>query len=247
MSTAMSGQVRPRYFLWAGWAALAVVAIGFFRTFLLPTWQGSFHGPMVVYVHGGFVLAWILLFITQTWWIRSRQLSRHRALGLLSVLVAPGVVASTMAIGVFSMRRDLQAGLGEMATSSLLGTFTSPLVFFALVAAALAQRRKPDIHKRLMFMATVAILWPAFFRFRHYFPSVEQPEWVFGFLLPQLFLATAMLADKLRDGRVHPVYWWVGLPFIIEAALENWYFDSPGWRVVAHWLAGWFVLLPDTM
>lgn len=164
-------------------------------------------------------------------------------MGALAGIVAPGVVVSTMAMGVFAMRRDLQAGLGELATSSMLGTFTSPLIVFALVAAAPVQRRQPETHKRLMLLATASILWPAFFHFRHYFPQVPRPDWVFGFLPQQLFIVAAMLADKLRLGRVHPVYWWVGIPFMIEAAFENWYFDSPGWRVIAHWLAGWFVEL----
>jgi hypothetical protein len=244
MNTAMPSRPRTRYFLWAGAIALAAVLVGFFKTFIQPSWQGSFHGPTIVYVHGSFVLAWIVLFLTQAWWIQSRRIPRHRSLGVIAAVVAPGVVVSTLAMGVFVMRRDLQAGLGELATSSMLGSFTSPLIFFALVAAALVYRRQPEIHKRLMLLATAAILWPAFFRFRHYFPQVPHPDWVFGFLPQQLFIVAAMLADKLRLGRVHPVYWWVGVPFMIEAALENWYFDSPGWRVIAHWLASWFVELP---
>jgi hypothetical protein len=242
MSTPIPGRGRTRYFLWAGVIALAAVLVGFFKTFLLPSWQGNFHGPTIVFIHGGFVLAWILLFLTQAWWVQSRRIPRHRSLGVIAAFVAPGVVVSTMAMGVFAMRRDLQAGLGDIATSLLLGTFTSPLIFFALVSAALAYRRQPDIHKRLMLLATVAILWPAFFRFRHYFPQVPRPEWIFGFLLPQLFLLAVMWVDKLRFGRVHPVYWWVGLPFMLEAALETWAFDSAGWRVVA----GFFVDLPGT-
>jgi hypothetical protein len=244
MSSTMPGRGRTRYFLWAGATALAAVLVGFFKTFLLPNWQGSFHGPTIAYIHGGFVLAWILLFLTQAWWIQSRRIPRHRSLGAIAALVAPGVVVSTMAMGVFAMHRDVQAGLGELATSLLLGTITSPLIFFALVSAALVYRRQTEIHKRLMLLATISILWPAFFRFRHYFPQVPRPEWIFGFLLPQLFLAAVMLADKLRFGRVHPVYWWVGLPFVAEAAFETWYFDSPRWRVVAHCLAGFFVNLP---
>lgn len=244
MSPATASRSRPRYFLWFAWAALAAAIIGFFRTFLLPSWQGTFHGPGIVYLHGGFVLGWLLLFLTQAAWVQSGRIARHRSMGMLAGIIAPGVVVSTMAMGVFALRRDLQAGMGEIAISSLVGAFTSPLIYFALVSAALAQRRKPEVHKRLMFIATVAILWPAFFRWRHYFPQVAHPEWVFAFLLPQMFLASAMLADKLRLGRVHAVYWWIGLPFMVEAALESWYFDSPGWRVLAHWLAGWFVDLP---
>lgn len=237
MANAVAGNSRTLIFLWAGLAALAAAAIGFLRTFLLPSWQGTFHGPVVVYVHGAFVLGWLLLFATQAALVQQRRVALHRRLGLLSIVVAPGVVATTIAMGAFAMKRDLAFGLGELATSLLLGSITSPLIFAALVAAGLAWRRKPDVHKRLMLMATIAILWPAFFRFRHYFPDVPRPEWVFGFLLPQLMLAAVVLADRLRFGHVHPVYLWVGLPFVAEAALETWLFDSPGWRVVAHALA----------
>lgn len=241
MATTARGGERMRYFLWAGWAALAFAAIGFFRTFLWPSFQRTFEGPVVLYVHGAFVLGWLLLFASQAWWVQARQLPRHRSLGILAAVVAPGVVVSTMALGVFAMRRDLDAGLGELAISQLVGTFISPLVFFALVAAGLAYRRQAAIHKRLMLLATIAILWPAFFRFRHYFPDVPHPDWVFGVGSEVLFLAVSMLVDRLRLGRVHPVYWWVGIPVVLEAAIETWLFDSPGWRVVAQWLAGFFL------
>lgn len=241
MALAARRDQGTRLFLWAGLAALAAAGIGFFRTFLWPSIQGAFHGPTVVYVHGAFVLAWLLLFATQAALVQTRRTPRHRRLGLLAMLVAPGVVVSTMAMGVFAMHRDLQAGMGELAKSLMLGTFTSPLVFLALVAGGLAWRRRPDVHKRLMLMATVAILWPAFFRFRHYFPAVPNPEWVFGFALPQVFLAIVAWLDRVRNGRLHPVYLWVGIPFVVEAALETWLLDTPGWRVVANWLAGWFL------
>jgi len=241
MATATRRDPGTRLYLAAGLAALAVAAIGFFRTFLWPSWQGAFQGPTVVYVHGVFVLAWLVLFATQAALVRSRRMPRHRQWGLLAAVVAPGVVVSTMAMGVSAMHRDLAAGMGELAMSLMLGTFTSPLVFLALVAGGVALRRRPDVHKRLMLMATVAILWPAFFRFRHYFPAVPYPEWVFGFALPQVFLAIVVWIDRLKTGRVHPVFLWVGIPFVIEAALETWLLDSPGWRVVARWLAGWFV------
>ncbi len=244
MAAIAGKRARGHHFVWAGCAALAAAVIGFFTTFLRPMWMGSFHGPGVVFVHGAFVLSWLMLFLSQAWWVHSGRFPRHRAMGALATIVAPGAMASSIAMGVFAMRRDLQAGLGDTALSILVGSVTSPLIFFSLVAAALYFRGKPEVHKRLMLMATVAILWPAFFRFRHYFPSVPRPEWVFGFLLPQLFLIAVIFADRLRLGRVHPVYWWVGVPFMLEAAFETWYFDSPGWRLLARWLAGFFIELP---
>src|SRR6185295_3188287 len=118
----------------------------------------------------------------------------------------PCVVFSTMAAGVYVLKRDLARGDGQVAISSLVGTFTSPLVFALLVAVAIVYRRRPEYHKRLMLLAMIAIIWPAFFRFRHYFPSVAHPEVVFAFVLPNCMILIAMLWEKLMIGRVHVVY-----------------------------------------
>jgi hypothetical protein len=69
---------------------------------------------------------------------------------------------------------------------------------------------------------------------------VPRPEIWFALVLPQVLLVVAMLLDKLRDGRVHRVYWTVGMAFLAEAILETWLFDTAGWRVLAHALAAPF-------
>ena len=146
-----------------------------------------------------------------------------------------------MASGVYVMKRDLAAGLGEIAISSLVGTFTTPIVYAAFVVAGIFYRRKPEIHKRLMLLAMIAILWPAFFRFRHYFPTIQNPELIFTLIIPDSMILLAMLWEKLTVKRVHPVYFTAGLALFAENFAEYWLFDSPGWRIVAHWLAGFFI------
>lgn len=233
---------RPRFFLLAALLAIAAAMIGFFTTFTRPVWRGEFHGPAMAFVHGAFVLAWLLLFLAQSSLVQTGRAARHRVLGWTSVAIVPGVMVTTFAMGVLAMRRDVAAGGGDTAISLVLGTLSSPLIFAALVVGALAMRRRPDYHKRLMFLAMVAVMWPAFFRFRHYFPSVPRPEIWFAIVLAQVVpVGIAMLHDKLTLGRVHVVYRTVGLAVLAEAAVETLLFDSPGWRVVAHWLGDPFL------
>ena len=228
---------RTRVYVGFALVVLAASLIGFFTTYLRPLWLGEFHGPGIAHAHGALLGAWLLVFLAQAMLARSRNLAMHRTLGWAGLGLVPLVVASTVAMGVFAVRRDVAAGLGETAMSSLVGSVTSPLIFAALVTGAAVYRRSPDVHKRLMLLALIAITWPAFFRIRHYFPSVPRPDVWFGLGLQQLLLVLAMLHDKLRQGRVHRVYWTVGMAFMAEAALEVWLFDSAGWRVLGRLMA----------
>ena len=232
---------KSRYFLVASCIALAVTLAGFFKTFIIPSARGTFSAPAVIYIHGGLLFLWTAFLVTQSVIIQTRKVKLHRRLGWLSLGLVPGVVVSTIAAGVYVMKRDLALGGGQTAISSLVGTFTSPIIFAVLVAVAIGYRRRPEVHKRLMLLAMVAIIWPAFFRFRHYFPPIARPELVFGLVLPQSMILLAMLWEKLTMGRVHAVYLTVGLALIAENFAEYYLFDSSGWRVLANWLAGFFL------
>lgn len=234
-------RARSRFFLGFALVALAAAMVGFFTTFTRPVWRGEFHGPIMAHVHGAFLTAWLLLFLMQSLLVQSGRVSRHRVLGWTGLALVPGVVFTTMAMGVHALRRDVAAGGGATEVSLLVGAFTSPLIFAALFAAAVAWRRRPDVHKRLMFLATAVIIWPAFFRFRHYFPSVPRPDIWFAFVLPQVPILLAMLHDKWTEARVHVVYRTAGLAVIAEAGAELWLFDGPGWRVLAGWMAACFL------
>ena len=231
---------KSRFFLVASCLALAVALVGFFKTFFLPSFRGTFSAPAVIYLHGALLFLWTVVLVTQSLLIQMRKLYWHRRLGYVSLGLVPCVVFSTMAAGVYVLKRDLALGGGQVAISSLVGTFTSPLVFALLVAVAIVYRRRPEYHKRLMLLAMIAIIWPAFFRFRHYFPSVAHPEVVFAFVLPNCMILIAMLWEKLMLGRVHVVYLTAGVALILENLTETYFFDSSGWRVLANWLAGFF-------
>ncbi|MEO5595932.1 MAG: hypothetical protein ABIQ97_02165, partial [Lysobacteraceae bacterium] len=125
-------KARSRFFLAFALLALTAALVGFFTTFIRPVWRGEFHGPALVHVHGAFVLSWLLLFFIQALLVNTGRTARHRVLGWIGLAVVPGVVLTTMAMGVHAMRRDLAAGDGDIATSSLIGSFTTPLIFAAL-------------------------------------------------------------------------------------------------------------------
>lgn len=232
---------RSRFFIAIAVLLVFVAFAGFARTFFLPIWQGSFKAAPVFFIHGGFFFVWVLLFTMQIFLIRLKKPALHKTLGMLSVVIVVGMVVSCIGVGVSAMHRDLALGMGQIARSALMGVFTGMLIFGCLFIAGIVHRRRPDYHKRLMFLATVFVLWPAWFRFRHYFPDVPRPDLVFGVVFADAPILIAMIYDKLTIKRVHPVYLYIGTMLIIENVTEVLMFDSPVWREAANWLASFFV------
>jgi hypothetical protein len=205
----------------------------------VPIARGTFAAPAVVHVHGAFALAWVLLFIVQPLLVRWRRLRWHRRLGWVAMPLAIGVALTMIPAGFYQATRDAAAGAGPTGISTLLGVFTSGALFVGLVAAGIIARRDREAHARWLLLATLVVLWPAWFRVRHYFPGVPRPDIWFAVVLAYVWIGVAMLRDRLTRGAVHPVLLWGGLVVIVEQVGEVLAFDSPWWRAMAHGLYRW--------
>jgi uncharacterized membrane protein len=211
----------------------AAVATGFSTTYFIPVAGGRFAGPPVAHVHGLLFMSWIAMMLLQPMLIRQRQTRLHRKLGLIAVPLAMAMAISGLGVGIFAVSRDLAAGTGEAAYSQLTGVVAAMTIFVVYVSIALATRRRPDWHKRMMLLATIAILWPAWFRFRHLMPWLPRPDIILSVVVSDSLIVIAMLRDRLKFGHVHPAYGIFGLGLIAEHVAEVMLFDTPAWRATA--------------
>jgi hypothetical protein len=157
----------------------------------------------------------------------------HRRIGLVALPLALAMAASGLGVGLYAVDRDLKAGVGDFAYSTLPGVLFAMILFVVFVAAAVAFRKKPDWHKRLIVLATIAVLWPAWFRFRHFMPWVPRPEIFLALIVADSLVVIAMVRDRLKFGKVHPAYWSLGVGLIAEHVAEAVLFDTSGWRSFA--------------
>jgi len=204
--------------------AVAAVAIGFSTTYFIPGPLGTLNIPWMVHLHGWTAMAWVLLMVAQVVLVRSGRSRLHRQLGKAAIPLALMIWASGIFVGLYVVDRDQQEQ-GDMAFAALVGTVTSLSVFLALVIAAVRMKRRPDWHKRLMLLATIVVLWPAFFRFRHLLPFVPRPELTLGLLLADAPILLAAIRDRIRWGRVHPAWLYVGSLVFVEQLVELWVFE----------------------
>lgn len=224
---------KVSYFFVIAIIGLFAVLIGFAKTFIFPVSNGSFSAPTVVYIHGAFAFSWILLFIVQTSLINFKKYETHIFIGTFGVLIAIGTAVTMLPVGIYAANKELSQGLGETAISGFLGVVTSTCTFSALVIFAIINRKKPAIHKRLILLSIIVVLWPAWFRFRHYFPSVPRPDIWFAVVLADSLIIISCIWDKLVNGKIHFVFKYVGIFIITEHIFEILTFDNETWRVIA--------------
>ncbi|SKB25387.1 hypothetical protein [Sphingopyxis flava] len=238
MKKGTSTAPRSRLFLGLAWVGAAAALVGFAKTFFLPLLTGAFRAHPAIYAHAALLFGWVAFFLAQALHIHRQRVERHRRLGGAGAALAAGVVVSTIAVATLAARRTAAAGDLAAAQGELLVVQIEMAVFAALVAAALHFRRRPEFHKRLMLLAFIGSLGPAWFRFRHYFPEVGNPLFLYSVLLADSLILVAMLADALRYGRPHRIYVQVGGAMVALHLVEVFAFASSPFRAVAAAVAG---------
>lgn len=239
VSTATIGRAAAPQRLYVSLALLAAVIalVGFWPSYFGPLLARTVDKPVILHLHAAVYVGWLALFITQTALAATGRVAAHIRLGRFGIgygvlVIGAGLLA---AFGMFVLR--VRAGEVAQAQTALLGPLLDMLVFAPLFAAAVHYRRKPELHKRLMVVATTALLIAAVARM----PFLGQPR---NLLLVQLVWITpillAMAHDWWRRRQVHFVYV-LGLVVLglegpaVRAAARA----SSAWRELSGSLAGW--------
>jgi hypothetical protein len=209
-------------------AAAVVVFVGFAPTYFLRASETPL--PTYLQVHGFFFTTWIALFIAQTSLVAARRTDVHRRLGWATAALAVVMVGVGTTAGIWAMRRQVEAGFAQQGQAFLTTPLFSMVAFAALVGAAIRFRRNPQMHKRLMLLATISILDAAVARLP--FAFLRTSSWNY---LPttDVFLAAAILYDVASRRTVHPAYIWGGLLLVIEQALRIPIGDTAAWQAIA--------------
>jgi uncharacterized membrane protein len=217
-------------------AALAavVVFVGFARTYYLKEFFGSPPLPLLLHVHGFVMSCWIGLLLVQTTLIAAHRTHLHRRVGIAGGVLAIAVAATGVAAAIRSVRLG-RAPAGGSPSAFLAIPLGDIFVFSVLVAAALYFRRRPELHKRLMLIGTIAILPAAIARWPWPLIAHQPPRF---FLVTDLLLIGCIAYDCARTRRLSPAYLWAGLLLIASHPLRLMFAGSAAWTAFAHWITG---------
>ena len=198
------GVPKDRFF-YTGMAVLTalIVFVGFSPTFFQRPPDLAPLSPLFA-LHGVIFSGWIVLLIVQTSLIAANRRAWHRALGAFGAALALGMVVLGMLAAIDSLNRGVSP-LPGLDPRSFFAIPVRDIVTFALfVGAAVYWRRDAEMHKRLMLLATIALLAAAIARTA----GIGQygPPMFYG--LQNLPIVIGMVYDRLMRGAVHRAWWW---------------------------------------
>ena len=150
--------IRNPFYVGLTLLVTAIAFVGFWPTYFGPLFAGTVDKLPVIHVHAAVYVGWLAIFIAQAAFAATRRMDLHVRLGNIGigygVLVI--VMGVTAAISMFVVR--VHAGDLEDAHRRLIAPLLDMVFFAPLFAAAVRFRRKPEIHKRLMIVATTVLL-----------------------------------------------------------------------------------------
>lgn len=175
-----------------------IVFVGFAHSYYL---AGVFHAKLpspLVHVHGALFSCWTLLLIAQVTLVSVGHVRWHMRLGVLGMILAGLLVLVGFATLIAAVRRRAAPG---MSTEALFAVDVLQLsVFVVLIVWAFMVRSDGPAHKRLIIIATVALLGPALSRWP--FAFVFSSDLVFFGILDS-FLIFMIAFDLWSRGKLH--------------------------------------------
>lgn len=230
------------------YACLAVGVIGFAPTYWIPLLTGRIGVAPIVHVHAIVFYGWLTLFAVQARLAMTRRMTRHRELGVFGVSWATAMVFVGIAAAVNSIRQSTAAGYGDAALAFSVVPLTGIVFFGVLFAIALVNVSRPDLHKRLILIATVSLLNAAVGRLVILALGLTPPSatvvpapvvvTILPGLIADLLLVPAMLHDKRHLGHVHRAYWIGGAALVASQLLRVPISQTGIWHSTAQFVVG---------
>jgi hypothetical protein len=232
-----------RFYVRIAEASLAIALLGFAPTYWAPMARASLHVSPIVHVHAALFFGWTLLFVVQTRLAAADRIDRHQELGVVGVSWATAMCIVGPATAINSIKRFDALGFVRQGRAFSIVSFVSIFTFAVLLAIALANVKRPAIHKRLMIILTASLLPAAIGRWFVFFfkppgalgppplPVVIPPS-----ILADLLIVAGMVYDRRTRGRVHPVYWVAGGALFVVQMMQPVLGNTNAWIRATDWI-----------
>jgi hypothetical protein len=213
-----------------------LVIVGFSRAYYLRPFfdLGPLYSDLVRF-HAVVMTGWILLFATQAWLVSSKRVRLHMKLGLAGVAMAILVLVTGYLVSVGAVAHQTAADRGGIPPLVFLVIPIADLVLFVIFfGLAIAWRKRPAEHKRLMLLTAANFLPPAAARFPVESLLALGPIWIFG--VPTVLTIAALVYDTWRNRKLNLTFVAGSILLIASFPLRLVIGGTDWWMRLAEWM-----------
>jgi hypothetical protein len=222
--TRTSAKTNPARYLYVTFALLLLVStlLGFQQFFLhgkaYPGREIVPQAKLLVIAHGVAMSCWIVLFVVQPLLIVGAHRRLHMTLGKIGAVLATCMVVLGLRVPIAVTRYGPEFPLWGLTRRQFMAVpMFSISIFAVFVAIGIWYRRRPEIHRPLMFLATLSIVAAAMDRITALPPLYADSVWgrVFGPFFPGLIIGALFLCVKWLLTRSFDRYYAAGYAALV--------------------------------
>jgi hypothetical protein len=219
--------VHTRFYLGLALFMVAIVVAGFWGSYFGPMLRGNVARPLVLQLHGLVFVGWMALLVFQVAVAARGNVRLHRQVGQWGIAYGGLVLLMGVVVGLAAPVMHVNAGdwTRDRGAAFLLTPLGDMVLFGTFFGAAVWYKARPEIHKRLMVVATVALLFAAVGRM-----DIDTKPALFELVWLSPVLA-GVAYDLIARRRVHPVYL-IGLVGLFVGSLRVLLEDKEVWLVI---------------
>ena len=224
--------LKRKFYIAASGLMAAIALVGFWPTYFGSLANLSVQKSAVIHFHAAVMVGWLALFVTQVALAATGHVRSHRRLGQIGI----GYGVLVILVGLTTTFYQFAGRIHDVGLEGSLDYPTWPLVdmilFAPFFALAVAYRRRPEIHKRLMIVATTTLLVAAALRM-----GLPWPLMLAVWFSPILI---GIAYDLVRQRLIHPVYL-IGLAVLFVSSFRDALMDTDVWLGLTRWLGAFLV------
>lgn len=232
--------VKRWFFTGMALAMLAVAVAGFLPSIVQTAGRRAPLPPLVA-AHGILSFAWLTIFLVQSRLVATGYVALHQRVGIAAgfalALMIPVGFATTVAMvrRGFDLSGDLRIDHDPLYES--IFPFGDLLMFTVLATAAIAYRRRPEIHKRLMLFANISLMGAPLAHFIGHTPRLAVLPGAIIMVPISMFLVAAVARDYWLTRKVRPLTLGLAITMFLSGPLRATLIGpSATWHRIAAWL-----------
>jgi hypothetical protein len=237
--TAILRMREKRFYLIAAILFPLIVLAGFARTYYLKEFTGTPPlSSILVHLHGGIMTAWVLLFVSQVFLVRTKNIRVHMTLGYAGIGLAVLIILSGFFTAIAAGKNGAASFPPDIPRMSFLAVPLFDLVTFAVIfAAAVYYRKRAANHRRLMLLTAIGFLPPALARIP--VSGIQSLGPLFFFGVPVVLMIFSLIYDRVQNGKFNKVFAYACLFLAASYPLRMMIGGTDAWLAFANWIVNY--------